>query len=150
MSFAVTLVTATTAGAGFLLATRTDVTTDLPVLETMGPRTVERVWSDPELRATGLAYAVPMLFILLCHELGHYLTCRRYRLPATPPIFLPAPFALGTFGAFIRIRGAIRDRRQLLDVGASGPIAGFVALLPFLLLGIARSEPAPLAAAAAA
>ncbi len=80
--------------------------------------------------------------ILLCHELGHYLACRRYRLLATPPYFLPAPVGLGTFGAFIRIRSPIRNKRQLLDVGAAGPIAGFVALVPFLLYGIAKSVPA--------
>ncbi len=105
---------------------------------------VARVWTDPELLRTGLSLSLPLLFILLCHELGHYLTCRRYRLAATPPIFLPLPALLGTFGAFIRIRSPIRDRRQLFDVGAGGPLAGFAALLPFLVYGIARSSPAPL------
>jgi membrane-associated protease RseP (regulator of RpoE activity) len=93
---------------------------------------------------TGLAFSLPVVFILLCHELGHYLTCRRYRLPATLPYFLPAPIALGTLGAFIRIRAPIRSKRELFDVGVAGPIAGFVALLPFLVYGVARSRPAPL------
>jgi membrane-associated protease RseP (regulator of RpoE activity) len=60
---------------------------------------------------------------------------------------LPAPIGLGTFGAFIRIRAPIEDRRQLLDVGASGPLAGFVALLPFLVLGVLWSQPAVIDAA---
>ncbi len=112
--------------------------TDL--LPWLSPATVRAVWTDPAMLGRGLAFSGAALFILLCHEMGHYLTCRRYRLPATVPYFLPLPLALGTLGAFIRIRAAIRDRRQLFDVGIAGPLAGFVALLPFLLIGVARSE----------
>lgn len=142
LTLALSLFTTTTLGAGWYLSTRTDVTTDLVPL--LGPSTIRRVWSDPELLATGLAFSLPLLFILLCHELGHYLICRRYRVPATPPYFLPAPVALGTFGAFIRIRAPIRDKRRLFDIGVGGPIAGFVALTPFLVWGVAQSRPAPL------
>ncbi|MEZ5331479.1 MAG: site-2 protease family protein [Thermoanaerobaculia bacterium] len=74
------------------------------------------------------------------------MACRRHRLPATPPFFLPAPIGLGTFGAFIRIRAPIEDRRQLLDVGVWGPLAGFLALLPFLVLGTLWSTPAAIEA----
>jgi len=137
--FLLSLFTCVTLGGGFLLAARTDVVTDLvPVLL---PETVRRVWTDPELLKWGFAFALPVLAILLAHEMGHYLLCRRYRLPATPPYFLPAPIGLGTFGAFIRIRGAIRSKRMLFDVGVAGPIAGFVVLLPFLIYGIAHSQP---------
>jgi Zn-dependent protease len=106
--------------------------------------TVRRVWSDPQLLYLGLAFSLPTLFILLCHELGHWFVCRRHGLDATPPYFLPAPVGLGTFGAFIRIRGAVRSKRQLLDVGVSGPIAGFFALLPVLAAGIWLSVPSAL------
>lgn len=145
--FLLTLFATTTLGAGWYLSTRTDVTTDLVPFLT--PRTVAEVWSDPELLTTGLMFSLPALFILLCHELGHYLTCRRYGLPATLPYFIPAPLGLGTLGAFIKIKARIRSERELLDVGASGPIAGFLALLPFLLYGIAKSQPAAVQLAAA-
>ncbi len=138
--FLTSLFTCVTLGGGFLLAARTDVVTDLVPL--LLPSTVQRVWTDPELLRWGFAFALPVLAILLAHELGHYLLCRRYRLPATPPYFLPAPIGLGTFGAFIRIRGVIRSKRVLFDVGVAGPIAGFIALLPFLVYGVAHSEPA--------
>ncbi len=142
ISFVLTLFTTTTLGAGWYLSTRTDVTTDL--LPWLGLETIGRVWSDAALLRVGLSFSLPLLFILLCHELGHYLACRYYRVPATPPYFLPVPIGLGTFGAFIRIKAPIRDKKQLFDIGAGGPIAGFLALLPFLLYGIAHSTRATL------
>jgi membrane-associated protease RseP (regulator of RpoE activity) len=141
--FLLTLFSTTTLGATWYLATRTDVVTDLvPIL---GPETIRRVWTQPVLIALGLAFSLPALLILLCHELGHYITCRAYRLRSTPPYFLPVPIGLGTLGAFIRIRSPIRTKRMLLDVGAAGPLAGFVALLPFLIYGVAHSRPARVA-----
>ena len=111
--FLLSLFTCVTLGGGFLLAARTDVVTDLVPL--LLPSTIGRVWTDPELLRWGFAFALPVLAILLAHEMGHYVLCRRYRLPATPPYFLPAPLGLGTFGAFIRIRGAIRSKRMLFE-----------------------------------
>ena len=90
----------------------------------------------------GLAFSVPLLAILLCHELGHYITARRYQLNVSPPFFLPGPpvFFIGTFGAFIRLRTILTDRRQLLDVGAAGPLAGFAVAVPVLWYGLAHSQ----------
>ncbi len=140
-----TFFSATTLGANWILAARTDVVSPLPQYPLLGsllsPATVRMVWTTPSLLATGLSFSLPVIFILLCHELGHYLYCRYYRIDATLPYFVPAPIALGTFGAFIRIRSLIRDKRQLFDVGIAGPIAGFLALLPFLVYGIAHSQP---------
>jgi membrane-associated protease RseP (regulator of RpoE activity) len=121
---------------------RTDMWTLLGPLLT--PETVAQVWRTPRLLRMGLAFSIPALAILLAHEMGHYLACRRYRLPCTLPYFLPVPINFGTFGAFIKIKAPIAGKRQLFDVGIAGPIAGFVALTPFLLYGIAQSHPAPL------
>jgi len=129
----------TTLGAGWYLATRTDLTTDL--LPWLVPETLRSVWSDRAVLKLGFQFSIPTLFILFCHEMGHYLYCLRYRLPATLPYFIPAPLGLGTFGAFIRIRAALRTKAELFDVGVGGPIAGFIALLPFLVYGIAHSTP---------
>jgi membrane-associated protease RseP (regulator of RpoE activity) len=92
----------------------------------------------------GLSFSLPLLAILLCHELGHYLTARRYQLSVSPPFFIPgppAPYGIGTFGAFIRLRTIVNDRRQLLDVGAAGPLAGFIVAVPLLWIGLAHSHP---------
>jgi membrane-associated protease RseP (regulator of RpoE activity) len=92
---------------------------------------------------TGLMFSVPLLAILLAHELGHYLECRRRNVDASLPYFLPSPSLFGTFGAFIRIRSPIYSREGLFDIGIKGPFAGFVTLLPLLIGGVALSKTAP-------
>lgn len=91
---------------------------------------------DPGLARDGLVYGPTILAILLAHEMGHYLACRKHGIPATLPMFIPSIPPVGTFGAVIRIRGAIPNRRALLDVAAAGPIAGFLVALPVIFLGI--------------
>lgn len=94
----------------------------------------------------GWSFAVPLLGILLVHELGHYLAARRYAIDVSPPYFLPVPphlSPIGNLGAFIRIRSPVYDRRQLLDVGAAGPLAGFVVALVVLWFGYRSSTRVP-------
>ena len=89
----------------------------------------------------GLVYALWVFVILGAHEMGHYLACRFYRIPATLPFFLPGIPPFGSFGAVIRIRGPIPHRRALFDIAAAGPIAGFVVAIPVLIAGLLRAEP---------
>lgn len=97
--------------------------------------------------AQGLWYSLTILAILGCHEMGHYVACRVYRVDATPPFFLPAPLPLtGTLGAFIRIRSRIPTRAALFDIGIAGPIAGFVVAVPALFIGLWLSRVAQLPA----
>ncbi len=84
-----------------------------------------------------------LMTILLAHELGHYFACRYYGVDASLPYFLPAPTPIGTLGAFIRIRSPIYTRRALFDIGIAGPLAGFVALVPALVIGVAFSKVIP-------
>lgn len=137
--FALTFLTTLTLSPVMVLMSRTATNLD-PFLT---PSTIAAVWRTPELLRIGLAFAIPALCILFCHEMGHYIACRIYRIPCTPPFFLPVPINFGTFGAFIRIKAPIYSKRQLFDVGVAGPIAGFVALVPFLLYGVAHSQPVP-------
>ena len=92
---------------------------------------------------SGVRFSIPLLTILLAHEFGHYVACKHWGVEASLPYFLPSPTPMGTWGAFIRIRSPIYTRNSLFDIGASGPIAGFVVLLPFLILGIHWSRVAP-------
>jgi membrane-associated protease RseP (regulator of RpoE activity) len=89
----------------------------------------------------GLPFSLSLMGILLAHEMGHYVYCRRYHVQATLPFFLPAPTLIGTLGAFIRIKSPIPTRRALFDIGIGGPIAGFVVALPLLFVGLALSQP---------
>ena len=88
----------------------------------------------------GVPFSFTLMGILLAHELGHYLIARKHGLNVTLPYFIPAPSIIGTFGAFIKMRSPVRDRRMLLDVGAAGPLVGVAVSIPFLILGFRLSE----------
>jgi membrane-associated protease RseP (regulator of RpoE activity) len=94
----------------------------------------------------GLPYSLPLMFILLCHELGHYFVARLHGVPASLPYFIPLPpgMGLGTLGAVIGMRRSTTDRKQLIDVGAAGPLAGLAVAIPLLIYGLMRSEVGPL------
>jgi len=97
-------------------------------------------WHHPQALWAGLGFSLPLLAILLAHELGHFLACRYYRMDSTLPLFLPAPTLIGTLGAFIRIRSPFADRREVFDVGIAGPLAGMVVTVPLLIYGLAGSR----------
>jgi len=89
----------------------------------------------------GLPFAGAMLGILTVHEFGHYFAARRWGVKATLPFFLPLPYLsiFGTLGAVIRIRSVIPHKRALLDIGAAGPLAGFVVALVACAWGVSQS-----------
>jgi Zn-dependent protease len=97
------------------------------------------VLRDPGRFTVGLPYSLGLLAILGLHELGHYFTARHYQIRVTPPYFIPVPFALGTFGAFIQMRSPTENRRALFDVAVAGPLAGLVVAIPALLVGLRSS-----------
>jgi len=103
---------------------------------------------EPARFTIGLPYALTLLAILGVHELGHYRVARRYRMDVTPPYFVPVPFALGTFGAFIQMRSPSENRRMLFDVAVAGPLAGLVIAIPAALIGLHFSELLPAASVA--
>lgn len=99
--------------------------------------------SHPSRFLLGWPFSLTLLTILLAHEFGHYIACRRHGVACTLPWVLPAPTLSGTLGAIIRLRGRIPDRRVLMDIGASGPIAGFAVSLIGAILGILLSTSRP-------
>src|SRR5438105_12319927 len=100
-------------------------------------------FSQPSRLLLGIPFAGTLMLILLAHEMGHYLYCRRYGVYATLPFFIPAPTLIGTLGAFIRIRSPIRSRTALFDIGIAGPIAGFVIAVIVLIVAMGLSKPMP-------
>lgn len=105
-------------------------------------------WVDPALPkpervGDGLLFAVPLMLILLAHELGHYLMARAHGVDTSLPWFIPVPFGFGTLGAVIRLRGKIPDRNALVDIGAAGPLAGLLVAVPMLVVGLMHAHVGP-------
>ena len=125
--FVATLVTTTFAGAAH-----------------QGVNLLER----PEAWTAGLPYGLGVMLILGVHEMGHYLAGRFHGVPVSLPYFIPVPFALGTFGAFIRLPPLLKTRKQLFDIGVAGPLAGLAVAVPALALGLQWSTVLPVETAA--
>ncbi|MBI4955346.1 MAG: site-2 protease family protein [Myxococcales bacterium] len=94
------------------------------------------------LLPSGWPFAVPLMAILVTHELGHYVAARIHRVPASLPYFIPLPklSPFGTMGAVISMPTRIKSRNALLDIGAAGPLAGLVVAIPVLVIGLLQSE----------
>ena len=89
----------------------------------------------------GIPFALTLLLILVTHELAHFVCSKIHRVPASLPLFIPGlPILVGTFGAIIRVRGPIVERKALFDIGISGPLAGFVVAIVALVIGLRWSH----------
>jgi Zn-dependent protease len=97
--------------------------------------------TSPGQFTVGLPYSLALMAVLGLHELGHYLVARKYQMDVTPPYFMPAPFALGTFGAFISMRSPSVNRKSMFDTSIAGPALGFVVAVVLLLIGLQTSTP---------
>jgi membrane-associated protease RseP (regulator of RpoE activity) len=89
---------------------------------------------DPIL--SGAIFSAAILGVLGIHEMGHKLTANKKEIDATSPYFIPGPPPLGTLGAVIMQKSLPPNRDALFDVGANGPIAGFVIALLFSAVGM--------------
>jgi Zn-dependent protease len=137
--FLLTLLTSLLAGAHFAWAYAHNQAVSIDTFFQLFPL----AYRHPSLLLSGLPFAVTLLTILLAHELGHYFACRHHHIRSSYPFFIPAPTLIGTFGAFILIRSSIRSTRALFDVGASGPLVGFLFALPPLAYGVLHAKIIP-------
>ncbi|MDN5942992.1 MAG: site-2 protease family protein [Nitrospira sp.] len=105
---------------------------------TLGKRgPVDFLLDSPGSLWSGIPFAATLLFILVTHECGHYVLSRIHGVPASLPLFIPGlPYFIGTFGAIIRLKGPIVNRCALFDIGVSGPLAGFIAAVVALIIGL--------------
>ncbi|HKZ68448.1 MAG TPA: site-2 protease family protein [Anaerolineales bacterium] len=130
-----TVITTTFAGAGFA---RVDAWGALQAAITVGDFT-----GLFTALAAGAPFALTLLLILGVHEMGHYIAGRIHGVNVTLPYFIPVPFGLGTFGAFIQLKSPVENRRALFDVGLAGPVAGFLVAVPLMIFGLLASNIVP-------
>lgn len=105
---------------------------------------IQTIFTDFNYLVYGLKFSLSLLFILTMHEMGHYIACRLYGVDATLPYFLPTPPLIGpagTLGAFIKILSPLPSRRATFDIGVAGPIAGFIALIPVVIICFLTMQP---------
>ncbi len=93
---------------------------------------------------SGTIFSAAILLVLGIHEMGHKLTANKKQIDATSPYFLPGPPPLGTLGAVIMQKSLPRNRDALFDVGANGPLAGFIVALVFSAIGLLLLIPSPM------
>lgn len=137
--FALTAYTTTAAGVQMAVAMRLTVSPESLPPDSLS---LSLLW-NPKYLIMGLPFSGTLLLILGIHEMGHYLTSRHWKVRATLPYFIPFPSFIGTLGAVIKIRSPIPNRRALMDIGASGPLAGFVVALLALVVGLHLSAIVP-------
>jgi membrane-associated protease RseP (regulator of RpoE activity) len=102
------------------------------------------VLKEPDKIYKGFPFALTLMSILLAHELSHYFASRKHRVNATLPYFIPAPTIIGTFGAFIKMKSPITTRQALMDIGVSGPLAGFIISIVVSIIGLFLSQVVPI------
>ncbi|MEA3296332.1 MAG: site-2 protease family protein [candidate division Zixibacteria bacterium] len=98
---------------------------------------------DALAAGAGIEFTVAMVSILFVHEMGHFIASRRRNIITSWPYFIPAPNIIGTFGAIIKSKSPFWNRRDLIEVGAAGPIAGWVVAIGWLLYGLSQSALLP-------
>ncbi len=118
--FLITFITTTIAGAEWMSGT-------------IGPMDIKDI-------LTGLPYSISILFIISCHEFGHYFAARYHKVDATLPYYIPFPsiagfLNFGTMGAVIRTKSPVSTNKAMFDIGVAGPLAGFAACLVVLIYG---------------
>ena len=83
--FILTLATTTLAGADMMYLFRSDLAFTLD-FERYG-----MLLQNPRFLAEGLIFSIPLLLILMAHEMGHFLACEYYHVDATFPYVIPVP-----------------------------------------------------------
>ena len=92
----------------------------------------------------GISFTAAMIAILGAHEMGHKLTANKKGIDATLPYFIPGPPPFGTFGAVIMQKSLPPNRDALFDIGADGPIPGFIIATIVSFVGLAMLVPSTL------
>lgn len=87
-----------------------------------------------------------VLVPLLAHEFGHWSVARRYKVPTSYPLLIPAPLIspLGTFGAIVEMKFFPKNLIGLMMLGISGPLLGFITSYALFVVNYLLSPRIPL------
>lgn len=96
----------------------------------------EVAWTSPAVLGQALIYTAALMAILGTHEFGHWIMARREGVRTSPPVFIPMPLGIGTFGAVIAMQELPPTRASLIRIGAAGPLAGGVVALAVMAVAI--------------
>jgi len=105
-----------------------------------------KIFSLENLFFGAVLFAIPLMSILIIHEMGHYYISKKHGISTSLPFFIPIPpilpsFNIGTFGALISSHEPMPNKKALFDVGIAGPIAGFIVAVPVTIIGILIADP---------
>jgi len=91
-------------------------------------------------------FTICVLIPLLAHEFGHWFVAKRYRVPTSYPLLIPAPLVspLGTFGAIVEMRFFPKNLIGLMMLGISGPLLGFITSYALFVINYLLSPRIPL------
>jgi hypothetical protein len=102
-----------------------------------------KITLDQLANGAGIEFTLALISILFVHEMGHYIASRRRDIITSWPYFIPAPTIIGTLGAVIKSISPFWNRRDLVEVGAAGPIAGWIVAFGWLWYGLGQSTIVP-------
>ena len=83
----------------------------------------------------GWPYAVGLILLLLCHEMGHFYAARQRGLAVGAPTFIPF------VGAWVQLKDQPMDVETEAHVALAGPIAGTLAAIVCWMGAVATDEP---------
>uniref|UniRef100_A0A383VG94 Peptidase M50 domain-containing protein n=1 Tax=Tetradesmus obliquus TaxID=3088 RepID=A0A383VG94_TETOB len=97
-------------------------------------------WDPSPYLASAFPVAISIIGVNFMHELGHRVAAAVRGVKLGPTYFIPN-LQIGSFGGITPLLSLLKDRSQLWDVAAAGPIAGVSASIALLAIGLSQSHP---------
>jgi membrane-associated protease RseP (regulator of RpoE activity) len=84
--------------------------------------------------------AASVLGVNFVHEVGHRVAAFVRKVKLGPTYFVPN-LQIGSFGGITPFASLLKNKRDLWDVAAAGPVAGVSASIALLAIGLSQSHP---------
>jgi hypothetical protein len=97
-------------------------------------------WDPSPYLASAFPVAISIIGVNFMHELGHRIAAAVSGVKLGPTYFIPN-LQIGSFGGITPLQSLLKNRSQLWDVAAAGPVAGVSASIALLAIGLSQSHP---------